>query len=98
MIDYTELFLPQTTKYFEENPEALYTKVFYMLRDIVTDEDEQQWMGAASVTILSMDFSRAEGIASSDATILDKYTLRQEMSNKIPNFVTQDYYNRYYPQ
>jgi hypothetical protein len=92
-MNYTELFQPQTADYFNKNVDALYMKVFYFLRTVADDSDVG--MGKFVVTLLSLDYSRENGIASSDSQMLDKYVYHAPDSftkySVLPVFATQDY-------
>jgi hypothetical protein len=104
--NYNDIFHAQTSAYFAEHPEAEYTKVFYMIRKIVDEENlvddstGESMIVNQSLQIISVEFVRGVGIAEDtanyfDTLLLEKHSDRNGTTAKIPRFTQPGVYTEH---
>jgi hypothetical protein len=101
--NYNDIFHAQTSAYFAEHPEDEYTKVFYMIRKLVDNEEfvddatGESMIVNQSVEIKSVEFVRGTGVQQDTIDMLDKLYREKNIAgsstaSRIPRFVYPDVY------
>jgi hypothetical protein len=98
MTDFNALFKPQADAFFKDHPEALYCKVFYLIRDMNNDPDpvEQSYFGQTVVSIRTIDYlnynhyPNESSISAGDLAMLSQYLYRPT-GQKFPELVTVEF-------
>lgn len=96
MTDINALFAPQADAYFEQHPETLYTKCFYLVRDVVEDPEEKSYFGDLQFELKTVEYANPLNpgggmITEADQRPFDGLVLELNSPQKYPTFWTPAY-------